>query len=48
MPCLPTTPFGFLTTDHSFHGVDPITDPDIQRDVILYDIRVVSEGAAAA
>lgn len=48
MPYLPNTLFGFLKTDHSFHGVDPITEPDVRRDVILYDIRVVSEGAAAA
>ena len=37
----PNTLFAFFKTDHSFHGVDPIRDADVLRDLLLYDIRVV-------
>jgi hypothetical protein len=36
----PNTLFAFLKTDNSFHGVDPIADADVLRDLLLYDIRV--------
>jgi hypothetical protein len=36
----PNTLFAFFKTDHSFHGVDPIGDADVLRDLVLYDIRV--------
>ena len=36
----PNTLFAFFKTDHSFHGVDPITDGGVLRDLLLYDIRV--------
>lgn len=36
----PNTLFAFVKTDASFHGVDPIRDADVLRDLILYDIRV--------
>jgi hypothetical protein len=32
--------FAFIKNDRSFHGVDPIPDKDVLRDVLLYDIRV--------
>jgi hypothetical protein len=32
--------FAFIKNDYSFHGVDPIPDKDVLRDVLLYDIRV--------
>jgi hypothetical protein len=32
--------FVFLKTDNSFHGVEPISDTDVERDVLLYDVRV--------
>lgn len=35
----PNTLFAFLKTDQSFHGVEPIRDADVLRDLILYDIR---------
>jgi hypothetical protein len=41
MEYLPNTLFAFLKTDHSFHGVEKIDDPDVERDVLLYDIRVL-------
>ena len=36
----PNTLFAFFKTDNSFHGVDPIADADVLRDLLLYDIRV--------
>ena len=36
----PNTLFAFVKTDNSFHGVDPIRDADVLRDLILYDIQV--------
>lgn len=41
MPYLPNALFAFVRTDNSFHGVEPITDPNIRRDLLLYDIKVV-------
>jgi hypothetical protein len=35
----PNALFAFLKTDNSFHGVDPIRDADVLRDLILYDIQ---------
>jgi hypothetical protein len=36
----PNSLFAFVKTDHSFHGVEPIGDHDVLRDILLYDIRV--------
>ena len=36
----PNTLFAFVKNDHSFHGVEPIGDPEVLRDILLYDIRV--------
>ena len=40
MPYLPNSLFAFLKTDNSFHGVEPITDTEVRRDLLLYDIKV--------
>jgi len=54
MEYLPNTLFAFMKTHDSFHGVEPITQPNVQRDLLLYDIKVllpqqgVRSGAAAA
>ena len=32
--------FAFIKNDYSFHGVGRIDDQNVQRDVLLYDIRV--------
>jgi len=37
----PNTLCAFFKNDHSFHGVDPIQDAHVRRDVLLYDIRVI-------
>lgn len=47
MPYLPNTLFAFLKTHNSFHGVEPITDPEVRRDLLLYDIRVSSPSGPA-
>jgi hypothetical protein len=31
----PNTLFGFMKSDQSFHGREPITDPDVQRDMMV-------------
>ncbi len=36
----PNTLFAFIKNDRSFHGVEPIGDPDVLRDILLYDVRV--------
>jgi hypothetical protein len=38
MPFLPNSLFVFCKTDNSFHGVEPVTDPDTRRWLLLYDI----------
>jgi len=54
MEYLPNTLFAFMKTNDSFHGVEPITQPAVQRDLLLYDIKVqqtqqgVRPGATAA
>lgn len=36
----PNSLFAFIKNDRSFHGVEPIGDADVLRDILLYDIRV--------
>jgi len=38
-PYLPNSLFAFMRTDVSFHGVEPIEEPGVQRDLLLYDVR---------
>ena len=38
MPFLPNSLFIFVKTDASFHGVEPVMDPDTRRWLLLYDI----------
>ena len=40
MPYLPNTLFAFMKTSNSFHGVEPIREQAIRRDLMLYDIRL--------
>lgn len=37
-PFLPNSMFAFFKTDNSFHGVEPVADPDCRRWLLLYDI----------
>lgn len=39
-PFVPNALFGFLKTDNSFHGVEPVKDPNTRRWLLLYDIFV--------
>lgn len=39
-PFLPNSMFAFFKTDNSFHGVEPVADPDCRRWLLLYDIYV--------
>ncbi len=36
----PNSLFAFVKNDHSFHGVEPIGDQNVLRDILLYDVRV--------
>lgn len=38
MPFVPNSLFCFLKTHNSFHGVEPVGDPDTRRWLLLYDI----------
>ena len=38
MPFRPNSLFAFVKTSASFHGVEPVSDPDARRWLLLYDI----------
>jgi hypothetical protein len=39
IPYVPNTLFGFMKTPNAFHGVEPITDENVERALLLYDIK---------
>jgi hypothetical protein len=39
-PFVPNSLFAFFKTNNSFHGVEPVADPDCRRWLLLYDIFV--------
>lgn len=45
-PFAPNSLFAFFKTDNSFHGVEPVADPDCRRWLLLYDIYVRSTAPA--
>lgn len=47
MPFMPNSMFAFVKTDKSFHGVEPVLDPDTRRWLLLYDIKGKVVQAAA-
>jgi hypothetical protein len=47
MPFRPNSMFAFVKSDWSFHGVEPVTDPDVRRWLLLYDIKVRQTQPAA-
>jgi hypothetical protein len=46
-PFAPNSMFAFFKTDNSFHGVEPVADPDCRRWLLLYDIYVRTDTPAA-
>jgi hypothetical protein len=48
MPFLPNSLFAFVKTDNSFHGVEPVADPDCKRWLLLYDLYVQQAPTAAS
>lgn len=38
MPFRPNSLFAFVKSDLSFHGVEPVSDPDTRRWLLLYDV----------
>jgi hypothetical protein len=47
MPYVPNALFAFMKTQNSFHGVEPILETEVQRDLLLYDIRAQAPQQAA-
>jgi hypothetical protein len=47
MQYLPNTLFAFMKTPQAFHGVEPIAQSDVVRDLLLYDIKVMAQQPAA-
>jgi hypothetical protein len=47
MPYVPNTLFAFMKTTNSFHGVEPIAEQGIRRDLMLYDIRLAPASPSA-
>lgn len=39
VPFLPNSVFGFCKSDHSFHGVEPIEEKKVQRNLMNYYLR---------
>ena len=39
-PYVPNTLFVFFRTDQSFHGVEPIRDDNVERNLLLYNVYV--------
>lgn len=48
MPFVPNSLFAFLKTPNAFHGVEPVVERDVRRDLLLYDIKVRGEPSAVA
>lgn len=50
MPYTPNTLFAFVNTPNAVHGVEPIGQSEVYRDLLLYDIKVhgVPNGPASA
>lgn len=46
-PFMPNSLFAFFKTDNSFHGVEPVADPDCRRWLLLFDIYVKEVQPAA-
>lgn len=42
MPFVPNSLFAFLKTHNSFHGLEPLREAGVRRDLLLYDIKVKS------
>jgi hypothetical protein len=40
MPFLSNSLFAFAKSSNSFHGVEPVTEANVHRDLLLYDIKV--------
>jgi hypothetical protein len=45
VPYLPNTLLAFVKTPNAFHGVEPIAEPNVERALLLYDIKVADVSA---
>jgi hypothetical protein len=46
MPYVPNTLFAFMKTPNAFHGVEPVSEPGVERALLLYDIKTAKPAAA--
>jgi hypothetical protein len=46
VPYVPNTLFGFMKTPNAFHGVEPIAETNVERALLLYDIKFEDVPAA--
>lgn len=40
MPYVPNALFAFLKTPNAFHGVEPVDEAGVERNLLLYDVRI--------
>ena len=48
MPFVPNSLFAFVKSNRSFHGVEPVTDSDCRRWLLLYDVYSRQQESARA
>lgn len=46
MPYVRNTLFAFMKTPNAFHGVEPVTEPGVERALLLYDIKTAKTTTA--
>jgi hypothetical protein len=46
-PFIPNSMFAFFKTENSFHGVEPVLDPETRRWLLLFDIYVKQKDQAS-
>ena len=48
MPYVPNALFAFLKTPNAFHGVEPVNEAGVQRNLLLYDVRIRAQSPTQA
>ena len=48
MPYVPNTLFAFMKTPNAFHGVEPIAEPNVERALLLYDVKTANTATPSA
>ena len=45
MPYVPNALFLFFKTDNAFHGVEPVSEPQVERNIIQFNLYVTQDAA---